>query len=155
MADGHLNKCKSCCKAQAKERHRELKLDPDWLNSERKRGREKYHRLGYKDLHKPKTEQRAKAMRLYRNKYPEKQKAKNLSQRIPVPMGMERHHWSYAEEDAKDIIAITPQDHATIHRFLEYDQGSRKYRDFNGNLLDTREKHEEYLRLVLAISKAA
>ena len=46
MADGHLNKCKECCKSQAKERERENRKNPEFVEKERSRGRDKYHSLG-------------------------------------------------------------------------------------------------------------
>ncbi len=53
MSDGHLNKCKTCCKKQAKEREVELKKDLNWIETEKARAREKYHRLYSKGFHKP------------------------------------------------------------------------------------------------------
>lgn len=42
MADGHLNKCKSCCKEQAKERHHTLNTEnEEWRKAELKRHRAK------------------------------------------------------------------------------------------------------------------
>ena len=48
MSDGHLNKCKSCTKKYSTDRHYEKYKDPDFVESERKRGRDKYKRLNYK-----------------------------------------------------------------------------------------------------------
>ncbi len=45
MSDGHLNKCKTCTKNGIQQREKELRKDPDWVMKERKRGRDKYHRL--------------------------------------------------------------------------------------------------------------
>ncbi len=53
MSDGHLNKCKDCTKSDTKKRAIDLSVNPDFLNDERARHREKYHRLKYREKHKP------------------------------------------------------------------------------------------------------
>ena len=49
MKDGHLNKCKDCCKEESKQREEQLRKDPNWCEQEKLRSKEKYHRLNYKD----------------------------------------------------------------------------------------------------------
>jgi hypothetical protein len=39
MADGHLNKCKQCCKSQAAERHHKLYQDKSFIEKERQQGK--------------------------------------------------------------------------------------------------------------------
>jgi len=53
--DGYLGKCKSCTKNDVRERENVLLNNQDWVESERKRHREKYYRLKYKEKHKPTT----------------------------------------------------------------------------------------------------
>jgi len=143
MADGHLNKCKKCTKKDVRERENYLREnDPEWVQKERKRSREKYHRLNYKDKYDDYDYQKTVN---YRNKYPEKYKAINLSQYIEVPDGYEKHHWSYKEQDAKDVIFMTKEEHNKLHRFLEYDQESYRFISKHDNLLDTKEKHLNYI----------
>lgn len=142
MADGHLNKCKSCTKSDVKKRSDDLSSNPEWIESERKRGREKYYRLGYKSQVRPDVQKR------YAAKYPEKKKARSAAQHMkPSIKGNHLHHWSYNEEHHKDVIEITPKQHAKAHRFIVYDQERMMYRRFDNNiLLDTREAHENFIQ---------
>ena len=153
MGDGHLNKCKSCTKNDAKDRFNILKHDDQWVESERERGRDKYHRLGYKDKHKPDRERRKEIIARYYEKYPEKRKARFLSQPIPL-LSEHRHHWSYKEEHAKSVIHISETMHAIIHRYIEYDKKNMQYRRIDtGELLATLKKHIDYIVHVLKGNK--
>lgn len=151
MGDGHLNKCAKCCKEQAKIRHEKLYQKEEFVLSERERTRERYHRLNYKEKQVHNPEKKAKVMRVYMDKYPEKQVAKNISMRIKAPEGMQKHHWSYNISHAKDVIFLPAKEHARLHCYIVYDQERMMYRcgisvgDFLQNeLLDTKEKHEMY-----------
>lgn len=142
MSDGHLNKCKSCCKEDATKRTKLLSENKEWLDRERARGREKYYRLNYKDKHKSSKEKKDEIIRRYKEKYPEKQSAKQLSKRLPKSnKDNHLHHWSYREEHWKDVIELSVVEHNLLHRFIVYDQDEMLYRDGKGNLLTTRESH--------------
>lgn len=143
MGDGHLNKCKACTKNDVRERESKLLEDPEWVEQERARHREKYYRLEYKEKHKPSPERKALYISSHKNKFPEKYKAKNATQVLHREKGEELHHWSYNEEHYKDVIPLTVKEHNLLHRFLEYDEDTFYYRDLEGNLLDTKEKHLE------------
>ena len=146
MADGYLNKCKCCTKKDVADRFLNLmESDPDFHEKEKERHREKYHRLGYKDLHKPNPEKKKTINENYKNKYPEKYQAKIKSQRLPCKKGNQLHHWSYNEEHYKDIIELSVSDHALLHRNMIYDQERMMYRNTDGILLDTKESHIELL----------
>lgn len=144
MADGHLGKCKLCTQKDSKTRETELLKDEAWHEQEKERQRQKYHRLGYKEKHKPKTDEKREIMKRYNEKYPEKAKAKNKSQYLLIK-GLENHHWSYKEENAKDVFHLNYADHAFIHRHLTYNNELFCYVSKSGELLDTREKHKKYI----------
>lgn len=74
MSDGHLGKCIECVKRDVKERDRFLREnDPDYIDKERKRGRDKYFRLNYVGK-KCSKKTREKAQNNYRENFPEKNK---------------------------------------------------------------------------------
>lgn len=149
MGDGHLNKCIECTKKDVHERDLLLKeTDPNYIHEERKRHRDKYHRLGYKDKYKPTYEQKKIIMGKYSHRYPEKIKAASYSGSIIAPEGKQKHHWSYNEEHYKDVIFLTLEEHSKLHRYMIYDQERCMYRDLDGILLDTKEKHIAYFEKI-------
>ena len=146
MADGHLNKCKSCAKSDVKGKYVENVKDANFILKERKRGRQKYHRL-YEGTGKAKPENNAR----YNIKFPEKYLAKLASGKIKKPFdGAEKHHWSYNEEHYKDVIWLSKRQHMKAHRFIIYDQEQMMYRRYDNNvLLDTKETHEAFIKLCI------
>lgn len=145
MADGHLNKCKTCSKADSVKDYTRKISDVDWKEQERTRGREKYHRLGYVNSFKPYS-----VTKSHREKFPEKYKATSTAQRVPLEFdGAHRHHWSYNKEHWKDIIQLDHKAHAKAHRFLIYDQERMMYRTTDGILLDTKEIHLAYINKMI------
>lgn len=147
MGDGHLNKCKDCTKKDVDEREKKLRENPEWVEKEKIRAREKYRRLEYRDKHKPKSENKKIYMDNYKKNYPEKIKAKNLSSNMKSSVkGNQLHHWSYREEHAKDLIELSIRDHNKAHRYIVYDQEHYMYRRYDTmELLDTKEKHLEFI----------
>lgn len=139
-ADGHLNKCKTCTKSDVKKNYRKKLGNPDFVEKERKRGREKHHRL-YSGMATANMERAQKWI----SKYPEKRAANLAAKNLKVD-GKENHHWSYMENHWLDIIFLTKQHHMKAHRFIVYDQERRMYRRFDTNeLLDTKAKHRDFI----------
>lgn len=154
MGDGHLNKCKTCTKKDTKERVDVLSQDPEWAQKEKDRAREKYHRLEYRERHKPAPEQKREAIRRYVEKYPEKHRVKNMASHLkPEIKGNHLHHWNYGKGFEKDVIEISEAGHNTLHRFMIYDQERMMYRALDGVLLDTREIHLEYFNKVIKMDE--
>ena len=141
MADGHVNKCKECNKKDVKGNYLNNIKKPGYIEKERKRGRQKFHRLYTgKSTHNPKSQQR------WEEKYPEKKATAKLNCNKLVPKGFEAHHWSYNEEHQKDVLPLVKKHHMKAHRFMVYDQERMMYRRFDTNeLLDTKEKHLAFI----------
>jgi hypothetical protein len=121
---------------------------PEWKESEKVRAREKFHRLGYKDKHKPRPERKKEIMKAYWERYPEKRAAHSRSRGLKSD-GMELHHWSYNEEHFKDVIPLTTIDHARIHRYMVYEKDLLIYTSCKVILLDTRTAHEQFISEIL------
>lgn len=124
------------------------RTDQSFIIKERLRSRQKYHRL-YKD--KKQSPNKQLYMQSYKERYPEKQKAKNLAGKIKCEKGMEKHHWSYNVEHAKDVIIVPIALHDKLHRYMTYDQKAMMYRTSEGALLDTKEKHENFISIIKLI----
>jgi hypothetical protein len=151
MGDGHLNKCKDCTRKDVKERFDILiEEDPEFIYSERLRGREKYHRL-YKGQTSANKDGLIKSRKIWKGRYPEKWLAKVACDRLPRIPGRHRHHWSYNDEHFTDYIVLDEKFHSKLHRFITYDPKEKKYRTTENTLLETREMHEQYIKIVQEI----
>jgi hypothetical protein len=156
MADGRLNKCKTCKKKNQRKNYHENMQDPEYRKKERERTRKRYHRLNYKEkyawenLSEEQKQYQIESNKKWRRKNKEKVAAHNYVQKhMSIPDGLVAHHWSYNEEHLDDVILMEEEEHVSFHRFLEYDDETMKYRTKDGRLLETREEHKSYYESVL------
>lgn len=152
MADGLLGKCKACTRKDSEELRRlKTNTDPEWVKKEAARHREKGRKQFTEKKRTPSLNVR-EVRALHKLRYPEKTKARVKSQRMkPAIPGNNMHHWSYKEEHAMDVIELTTREHGKAHRFLVYDQEHFQYRRSDTlELLDTRERHEAFIRHMIA-----
>lgn len=144
MSDGRLNKCIECTKIDVSNRKNNIMAMPELHEKMKTYARKWYHSNKNKRYIPPPDKKRI-SMQKYEGKFPEKIRCKSLSQHMTSVNG-NLHHWSYNEIHAKDVIDISIKDHLKAHRFLMYDQERKMYRRSDNNeLLDTREKHEEWI----------
>lgn len=134
MSDGHLNKCKICTKNDSKITLELKTSTPEGLEKERARHRDKYKRLGYKEKQKNWNEKRP---------HTKSSKYKNLSRNNKIPKGFEVHHWNYLDCFLEDFFILPIKEHRKAHTFLN--KKSHIFEGLNGEILNTREKHFNYL----------
>lgn len=135
MADGHLNKCKTCTKSDSARREEQIRSTPEGIESERERHREKYHRLGYKekqlewDKDKPWTKTST-----YRNL------SRDLKRKSLLPNGYVVHHWNYEDDYLRDVFIMDLSVHKKIHKHLEFIPAIKCF-SFNGIPLTSKNRH--------------
>jgi len=137
MADGHLGKCKTCTKSDSVKRHYEKAEDAEWMEAERIRSREKYHRLNYKDRQKE-----LNVSNEWKNNYVYKNLRRDMKL---IDTSIELHHWNYNDEYLTDVVKMDIRLHRRLHSHLFLDIDKRIFKDTEGNYLDTKEKHLAYI----------
>jgi len=140
MADGHLNKCKDCAKHDVMKDYDRKSKDESWIKKERNRGREKYHRLGYKD-------------RDFNNKTRRDFHASGSVQRCLRNLGIDKHgkeahHWNYNKP--RSIILLSPKAHHRLHKYVKANREDKYLYTLDGVCLDTEDKTLKYYKEVLS-----
>lgn len=135
MKDGHLNKCKECTKKYERLRFTLKSKDNSFLEKERERHREKYHRLEYSKKQKEWDKNKP---------WKKSSKYKNLSRKYKTPKGIELHHWSYNDEHLEDVVLMKRSEHKKLHSKLTLDFNKRIFKT-DYAILDTKEKHLNFI----------
>lgn len=141
MADGYLGKCKECTKKYTHDREKKLRENTEWCELERIRSKEKYYRLGYNEKQKQWNKKRpwvknSQYMNLHRD----------LKTRKIINDNETAHHWNY--ELLRDVFILDKMFHKYIHTLLKPCGFYFKVKS-DGYLLDTFEKHNEFIKTAL------
>jgi hypothetical protein len=139
MLDGHVNKCKECNKNDVRGNYEKNAKDPLYIEKERERSKEKYHRLGYKEKQKEWDEKRPWNKNCKKTNLRRKLKLRNKLKTHQL------HHWNYNDEYIEDIIIIERFNHRRAHKYLTLDLIKRYFIGLDGEILDTKQKHIDYL----------
>lgn len=137
MKDGYLNKCKECTKNDNSLNYKKKSLNEEWVESERKRGRDKYKRLGYASYSK---ERNIRVPSTNLAAY------KSLSKKLKIETGKEAHHWSYKIDHVYDVIILDIKTHRRLHRLMTLDHTNMWYISKYGDILDSKDKHVDFIK---------
>ncbi len=131
MLDGHLNKCKKCAKLDVSKNYMLKSNDPNYIEKERARNRDKYRRLGY--------------LTKYKKAHLENSNTSRYLKSIGViTRNFVAHHWNYNYKN--DVIIMDRKTHARIHKHIVFDKDTNMFRSkYDGLLLDSKEKHMEFI----------
>lgn len=137
MGDGHLNKCKDCTKKDVKKDYERNIQNPEWVEKERARGREKYYRLGY--VGRP-TQRKLVKERSFKS-----MKTVRRDIHLDIPKDKELHHWNYNQR--YNLIVLDKRLHHRLHSVIELNMEEGIYYH-KGEKLDTIEKHLKVIKSV-------
>lgn len=140
MSDGHLNKCKECTKNDTIKNYNKKSKDESWVEKERERNREKYHRLSYKN--NPSNNKTSRELNIGRSTN------RNLRAKGIDVGKKEAHHWNYNKPNS--VILLSRKAHKRIHRNIIVSREDKFCYTLDGRCLNTEENTLQYYAEVLS-----
>lgn len=133
-----IKKCKDCIKQEVKERYRIHSTDEKWMEKQRKRGREKFKRLGYKGRFKS-----TRTICLAGANASKRLRAKGFDTK-----GKEAHHWNY--NFPRSVFLVPRTIHRLIHKYMTVNYNDKYCYTTDGTKLETEHQAEEYFNGILS-----
>lgn len=136
--DGYCYICKECNKRDCRKTYYKKRNDPEWVEKERARGREKYQRLGYRNRPtKDKTRLLCDCYTYIRRELIKRGYGKDI----------EAHHWNYNYLFL--VFPITRKAHRSIHRFITVNYTDKCCYTKDGVKLETPEQAKQVFTDIL------
>jgi len=95
------------------------------------------------------TEKCCEYVKKYQKNNKIKKIARIMASSVKTPKDKCNHHWSYNVVDMLDVLFLTRQEHHYCHRYLVYNEYNKYFSTVGGILLDTKEKHDHYITIIL------
>ena len=109
--DGHDSKCIDCVKLSMQQLYKKNSQDPQWVEKERERGKEKYHRLGYLD-----SEWNRRKNDLFWITSEYKGLRRWVSKKIVITDTEEIHHWNYLDAFLSKSMIVNQARNAAVRQ---------------------------------------
>ena len=139
MADGHLNKCKECTKADVKRNYERKSADETWMEKERARGREKFKRLDYANRGFKQT------LKDFPGTY---NTNRTLRHHGYDTKGKEAHHWNY--NLPLSVFLMSRKAHHRIHTFISMNRDDKYGYTKDGVRIETPQQAKDIYDNILA-----
>lgn len=140
MADGHLNKCKDCTKKDVSVRYNSLSLNPEWIEKERARCRDKYKRLSYREKYFGRKSDSLCPQR--------KQISSMLRNQGIQTDGKEAHHWNYNRPYS--VFILSKSAHHRLHKHIKVNYDDKYVYTKDGVRLESEQQATDYFSSILS-----
>lgn len=134
-SDGHRNVCRDCRRQQMQKRLELNRIDPKFVERERKSGREKYRK--YKEIGTWRESKTKKGLNV----------SIQLKRRGFDMSGKEAHHWNY--NFPKSVFILDKKAHRLLHQYMYVDYNTNLCYTKDGVLLESPEQAKSFFERIL------